>query len=211
MEGGGLHIPTLYLVSVYASEISTVNWSIFQQRLNPGMFSLKSQKTPKRNKRRRGNTHTDTHTPPKKEHQQNNPSPHSIWFSAGLWSCNGSWKSPESTRSVSRMEGWGEGSFLALLKYQVRWAVQNTAALHFLHLCWMAPVPNFLRHSVESSKFLGRNKALKFSGGSEVNTHLVSYGFNFLIFFFLTVCDVNQTINIYITFMDWAQIVNLII
>lgn len=69
MEGGGLHIPTLYLVSVYASEISTVNWSIFQQRLNPGMFSLKSQKTPKRNKRRWGNTHTDTPppTPPKKK------------------------------------------------------------------------------------------------------------------------------------------------
>lgn len=32
-------------------------------------------------------------------------------------------------------KGEGEGSLLALLKYQVRSAVQNTAALHFLHLC----------------------------------------------------------------------------
>jgi len=77
----------------------------------------------------------------------------------------------------------GEDDGLALVKQQVGSAVQNTAALHFLHLpLCTASVHTFPHHPMGSSRFLGRNKALNFSVARKLNSRLVSYLRNFMNF-----------------------------
>lgn len=141
------------------------------------MFWLKeAKKTPKH-----VNKNNPTLTPQRK----------SLWFSVGLRSCSGLGR-------ASRMK---VGRVMVMVVHESMSGQISCAASCFLHLPWWTTCAHtFLHHPRRSSKILGRNKALRFSVNS------VWYLISLASWIYLTNRDKDQTVKIYITFLDLPQI-----